>query len=249
MDLTTDALIIRANNNIGEADRFVTALTRDFGTIHASVRGAQRIKSRKITATSVLTYSRLSLIRGRKQYIITEAEPLQVFFNLLQDLERLSLAQYFCELAGALFPEEEPAPPDALRLLLNALHLLDEGKKHPFQIKAVTELRLLSMAGYMPDLSVCSGCQAEIGDSAYLLLQQGGIVCEACAHNRTGAVPVSGGVLTAMRHIVYGDFAKLFAFSLPDEGYTALARVSEQYLLCRLQRGFKTLDFYHSVEL
>ena len=29
MRLTTDALIIRENNNIGEADRFVTALTRE----------------------------------------------------------------------------------------------------------------------------------------------------------------------------------------------------------------------------
>lgn len=248
MNLTTDALIIRENNNIGEADRFITALTRDFGIVHASVRGAQRIKSRKITATSLLTYSRLTLYKGRKQYIITEAEPLQVFFNLLQDIERLSLAQYFCELAGAVFPEEEPAP-DALRLLLNALHLLDEGKKHPFQIKAVTELRLLSMAGYMPDLSVCTGCGAEIPRQAYLLVREGGIVCETCAANRVGAMPVSDGVLAAVRHIVYGDFAKLFAFALPDDGYAALAKASEQYLLCQLQRGFKTLDFYHSVQI
>ena len=248
MNLTTDALIIRTNNNIGEADRFVTALTRDFGTIHASVRGAQRIKSRKMTATSLLTYARLSLYKGRKQYIIDEAEPLQVFFNLLQDIERLSLAQYFCELAGAIFPEEEPAP-DALRLLLNALHLLDEGKKHPFQIKAVVELRMLSMAGYMPDLSACTGCQCELHDAAWLLVREGGIVCERCAHNRTGAIPVSGGVLAAMRHIVYGDFSKLFAFALSDDGYAALAKASEQYLLCQLQRGFKTLDFYHSVQL
>ena len=35
MRQTTDALIIRENNNIGEADRFVTALTRDFGVVRA----------------------------------------------------------------------------------------------------------------------------------------------------------------------------------------------------------------------
>lgn len=33
MRLTTDALIIRENNNIGEADRFVTALTRELGLV------------------------------------------------------------------------------------------------------------------------------------------------------------------------------------------------------------------------
>ena len=35
MRLTTDALIIRENNNIGEADRFVTALTRELGLVRA----------------------------------------------------------------------------------------------------------------------------------------------------------------------------------------------------------------------
>ena len=47
MRVTTDALIIRENNNIGEADRFVTALTRDRGVIRASARGARQVKSRR----------------------------------------------------------------------------------------------------------------------------------------------------------------------------------------------------------
>ena len=33
MPQTTDALIIREYNNIGEADRFVAALTRDLGPV------------------------------------------------------------------------------------------------------------------------------------------------------------------------------------------------------------------------
>ena len=50
MKLTTDALIVRENNNIGESDRFVTALTRDCGLIRASVRGARNLKSRNSSA-------------------------------------------------------------------------------------------------------------------------------------------------------------------------------------------------------
>lgn len=57
MPLTTQALIIRENNNIGEADRFVTALTRDLGVVRASARGAQRMKSRNASATQLLSYS------------------------------------------------------------------------------------------------------------------------------------------------------------------------------------------------
>ena len=80
MRQTTDALIIRENNNIGEADRFVTALTRDFGVVRASARGARNIKSRNASATQLLSYSRLTLYRGREKYIIDDVEPIRIFF-------------------------------------------------------------------------------------------------------------------------------------------------------------------------
>ena len=79
MPQTTDALIIREYNNIGEADRFVAALTRDLGLIRASARGARNIKSRNAAATQLLAYSRLSLVKGRDKYIIDSAAPLNVF--------------------------------------------------------------------------------------------------------------------------------------------------------------------------
>ena len=61
MKLTTDALIIRENNAVGESDRFVTALTRSNGVVQASVRGARNIKNRNSAATQLLCNSRLTL--------------------------------------------------------------------------------------------------------------------------------------------------------------------------------------------
>lgn len=81
MRLITDALIIRENNNIGESDRFVTALTKELGAVHASARGAQTLKGRGSAATRLLSYSRLTLREGRSRdkYIIEDARPLRVF--------------------------------------------------------------------------------------------------------------------------------------------------------------------------
>ena len=88
MPLTTQALIIRENNNIGEADRFVTALTRDLGVVRASARGAQRMKSRNASATQLLSYSRLSLIKGREKYIIDVRSAAAGFFRTAQRISR-----------------------------------------------------------------------------------------------------------------------------------------------------------------
>ena len=243
MNLTTDALIIRENNNIGESDRFVTALTRDCGVIRASVRGARNIKSKNSTATGLLCYSRLSLYKGREKYIVDDAEPITVFFKVREQLDTLALAQYFCELAGVLAPPEEPAE-EALRLLLNSLHYLSEGTRPLPIIKAVTELRLLCQAGYAPALDACAGCGADMG--AWFSPTQGILLCESCRGN-IPAFPLSPTVLAAMRHVVYAPFERCFAFSLPEAEAAALCDVSERFLLSQVGRGFNTLDFYHSI--
>ena len=241
MKLTTDALIIRENNAVGESDRFVTALTRDHGVIRASVRGARQIKNRNGSATQLLCYSRLSLYKGRDKYIVDDAEPLQVFFEVRGQLEKLSLAQYFCELAGVLAPAEEEAE-EELRLLLNALHYLAAGTRPLPLIKAVTELRLLCRAGYMPAIGPCAECGAEGVKFSPL---RGVTYCAEHGEGRD-TIHLTPGVLAALRHVVYAPFEKCFAFSLPEADTALLGEVAERFLLAQLNRGFNTLDFYHS---
>ena len=244
MKLTTEALIIRVNNNIGEADRFVTALTRDCGVIHASVRGARQLRSRNGAATQLLCHCRLSLFKGRDKYIIDDAEPLQVFFEVREQLDRLALAQYFCELANTLAPREEPAE-DTFRLLLGALRYLAAGTRSPRLIKAATELRLLCQTGYAPALTACTGCGNE--QPSWFSVTQGILLCNNCK-GTVPAVPLSAGVLAALRHCCYGPLEKCFSFSLSDEGLSALSEIAERFLLAQTDRGFNTLDFYHGVQ-
>ena len=247
MPLITDALILRENNQIGEADRFVTALTRERGLLRASAKGARKLKSRNAAATQLLSYSRLTLIEGRDKYIITEAEPLHVFFDLRSDIEKLSLAQYFCEIAGVLVPREEPAE-EPLRLLLNALHFLGAGTRPAPLVKAVTELRLLMRAGYSPDRSSCRRCGGPAEEGAFLLPVRGTLRCCRCG-GEPGAVPVSPAVLAALRHILRAPLEKCFQFSLPEAELRGLAETTETFLLAQLNRGFRTLEFYHTLAL
>lgn len=246
--MTTDALIIRENNNIGEADRFVTALTRELGVIRASARGARNLKSRNSSATQLLSYSRLTLHRGRDKYIIEDAKPIAVFFELRSDIEKLALSQYFCELAGVLVPKEEFAE-DFLRLELNALHFLADNSRDSRLVKAVLELRMLGLAGFMPDLMACSICGAFESPKMWFLPREGSIVCNNCSPHQPleGGCSLSPNVLAAMRHVVYSEFEKCFSFTMSDEGISLFSKYAEIFTLSQLGRGFKTLDFYHSL--
>ncbi len=244
MRLNTDGLIIREYHT-GEADRLVTVLTRDMGIIKAFVRGARGVKSKSLSSTQLLAYSKLSFFMGRDTYTIDEAEPIEVFFGLRKDIVRLSLAQYFCELDNELAPQEENAE-EYLRLTLNALYLLSKGKIPAEQLRATFQLRLVCLAGYTPDLLACGGCGEFASDEMFFDLNSASIFCPHC-ERPPHCERLSLGVLTAMRHICYAEQEKLFSFSLSEESVRTLAAVTEKYLLLQTQRRYKTLEFYKTL--
>ena len=241
--LLTEGLVIREYNGVGEADRFITVLTKEKGVVRAVARGARRIKSRSGGATALLMYSRLRLIEGRDAYIVEDAQPIETFFGLREDIGRTALAQYFCELAAALCPADESAE-DALRVLLYTLHHLANDSRPQKLLKAVVEWRLLSEAGYMPDLSACAACGKD-ADGMYLSLIDGQLFCPEHAPHNT--MPLSAGAVAAVRHAVSCPAEKCCAFSLPEPSLSYFADAAEAFLKAQLNRGFKTLDFYHTL--
>ena len=248
MQFNTEGLVLN-EMTVGETDRLVTVLTKKEGVLRAFAKQANRTSSGKLAATRLFCYSRLSVYKGRDKYIIDDAKPIEVFFELRKNLEGLTLAQYFCELSISMAPREAPAG-DFLRLLLNTLHFLCKGTRPLLLLKSVVELRLLSLTGYMPNLVGCEECGCYEAEEMLFYPRHGMLLCGDCARGVQkdgGGIPLSQGVLTAMRHIVYVDFEKLFSFSLPEDGLKQLAKASERYLLATLGRGFQTLDFFHQM--
>lgn len=244
MLIETKGIVIK-DNNVGEQDRLITLLTEKLGVIRAFARGARSIKNKSVSATEPFSYSRMSIYCSADKFIIRDIEPLEVFFGLREDLDRLALAQYFAELSMELAPREENAK-DYLRLILNCLHFLCNGEKPLRQIKSIFELRILSMAGYMPMLEACASCGKAESKEMYFDTQTGELFCSACSHS-VNALSMS--VVSAMRYIIYSDFNKLFSFVLSDIALRDLNTVSEQYLLAQTERNFKTLDFYKSIHM
>ncbi len=244
MHIKTDGLVIK-EQNIGEADRLVTILTRDYGLLRAFVRGAKKIKSKSLSSTQLLSYSHFTLYRTKDSYVVDTAEAIEVFFDLRNNIENLSLALYLAEASAELSPQEDNAQ-EFLRLLLNSLYMLCKGKKNPLLIKATLELRSLSISGYMPDLLACSQCGEFESDMMYFNLENGTILCSECGTDISG-IKLSKGVVSAMRYIIYSEFEKVFDFNLSEDGAKSLSFVTEKYLMQQTQRPYKTLDFYYSV--
>ncbi len=248
MKAKTDGLILK-QQNIGEQDKLVTVLTSDLGVLRAFVKGAKNIKSSKSSATDILCYSDISLYEGKNKYIIDDAQAKEIFWGLRNDMEKVSLAQYFCELAAFVCPEGQSAKAQ-LSLILNALYLLTKGEKDTSLIKACVELRLLSLSGYMPDLVMCRECGAYEASTMYFALNSGKIICESCfaTSPKSTSIPIDATILRALRHIVFSEDKKIFAFNLPKKSMEQLNYLTESYTCRALEKDFKTLHFYKTIK-
>ncbi len=236
---STDGLVIR-DGNIGDNDRLITIMTRDLGVIRAFVVGAKSIKSKRSSATSLLAYSNFNIDKKGDTYKIVEATANKVFFGAGSDIVILSIAQYFCELCYNLGPQDSNCE-EFLRLILNSLHFLTEKGRNPELIKAITELRIAAISGYMPNLIACDSCGKFEDEVMYFKLDDGTLYCKDCCGDN--CISVTFDMLKAMRHIVYSKFDSLYSFELSEGTAKQLSLLTEKYISYQSEHHFYTLDF------
>lgn len=243
MTFSTDAIVLKITKT-GESDRLLTLLTRDRGILKAFAKAAERPKNKFHMSTNLFCYGRFTFFESVKSVKVEECDLNETFFGLQQDIAKLSLAQYFNELMIETAPVETDAN-EYLRLLLNSLYFLANDKKDIQLLKALFEMRLSSLSGYMPSLIACAECGEFESDPMFFNESTGELYCSACKGIGTKSYPLE--VISAMRHSVFSEFDKLFTLNLSKENIPRFEYCSEKYLMSVLRRKFRTLDFYKAM--
>ena len=249
MHLTTKALVLR-EVNYKESDKILTVLTAAEGKLTVSARGCRRRNSPIAAASQLLVWSEMTLYEYQGRWAIREAVTERQFTGVRADLEKLALASCFAEVTETLAEEGQPEP-GLLSLILNCLHALEKLDLSPRQIKAAFEWKAMALAGYEPMCDSCAVCGRPDPEDPRIHLGEGVVHCASC---RDGvgdgvAMPLTPAALAALRHIVLGDPKRLFSFQLDEKSLSQLGDAAEAYLMTRLERGFRTLDFYKSLTL
>ena len=241
MQIATDGIVIRETKT-GESDRILTVLTRSEGLISASAKHSLRLKNKLASATGLLVHSDFVLFKGKTMYVIDEAESKQMFFELRDGIDTLSLGLYMAELTGAIAQEGAQAG-EYLDFLCEGLQLLCTRTLPAKQIKAVYELRLMSMAGYMPDFVACAHCGRYEGGAFYFDLQEGNILCADCALKQEVEPNMLPAALSAIRFILFSPADKIYKFSLGKQSLDHLSALCGLFTQYHLDKPLKSYDF------
>lgn len=245
MYLKIQGLVLR-RTEYNDHDVLLTILSRQHGKLTAKARGLRRKNSPLTAQCQLLSFSEFTLFEYRGMYTINEAVTIELFHELRRDLVKLSLGTYFAQAAEVVSQEDLPNP-ELQSLVLNCLYALSKLNEAEEKVKAAFELRLSCIAGFQPDLGGCAACGNAWPDR--FDIKEGRLECTACRSPESDGIrmPVSPGVLQAMRYLTECDSRRLFAFRLPPESMEELGNVTEAYLTTQLERGFSTLDFYKSL--
>ena len=245
--IVTKGVVLRETET-KEADKILTVLTADQGKISVIARGARRKGCKYAACAQSLAYSEWTLYKKGDWYYANEGQTLALWNGLRTDLEAMSLAFYLAELTEAVTTEEADAS-ELLRHLLNGLYALSALHKPPALVKAAFELKLLSLAGYEPLADGCAYCGCPDPEQPLLDVVQGVLRCRKCGTAESGlSMPLCGASLAALRHVIYGDPKRLYSFTLPQDALRRLGNVAEAFAAAQLERGFRTLDFYKSLQ-
>jgi DNA repair protein RecO (recombination protein O) len=205
----TDGVIIRRRNS-GEADSILTVFSESEGKFDAVARGVRKARSHMRGHLEPLTFTRMLIARGRHLDVFTQAETLNPYRAIREDLDRTAVALYCAELVDHLAAERVKQP-EVFHLLLETLDALEAGAES--HVARLFEVQLLAEAGYQIQLDACASCGERLTPEPTLLSPPaGGLVCIDCrAAAATGRLVSLRGlkVLRYARGATVAEFAAL----------------------------------------
>lgn len=155
--------IILKSMPLGEADKLLTILTKEFGLIRAVAPGSRKHKSKLGGRSSLFVVNELLLAKGRTLDKITQAETLESYPGLSKNLGKLAASQYLAELALCYGLSEQPQ--EELYELINEhlrrlgqLPTISDRESEASSILAHLSqgiFHLLALAGIAPQVRLC----------------------------------------------------------------------------------------------
>lgn len=249
------------DREIGENDKLLTVLCEKYGKIFVIAKGVKSMKNRNMCCSHIFSYARFVIRKKGNYYYLVDSDLIENFFSVRNDILKLSLASYFCDVINHI-AQEGVNEDQLLRLALNSIFALSTDKYELEHIRAAFQLRVVAEIGMSPDVFSCSNCGKTEDVFGHLDLIDGVVVCNDCVGKISYSLEenpfaerglqkpiatVNPSIIEAVKYITGSDIKKFLSFSLDLSDYNLLYDLSERFLINQLERSFYSLDFYKSL--
>jgi DNA repair protein RecO (recombination protein O) len=229
--------IVLRTYKLGEADRIVSVLTPHHGKVRAVAKGVRKTKSRFGSRLEPPTHLQLQLYEGRSElHIIDQAETLDHFRAIREDLDRLTHAVAMLEVADQLGLDGEPNP-GLFQMLLGALRAL-AGHSGPLVVPGFF-LKVLALEGFRAVTDRCIECdRADVALVAFDI-DGGGTRCD---DHRVGTA-ISPAALALVDDILGGRLGQALN-EPPSAAVTEVELLARRSMEHHLERRLRSITIF-----
>jgi DNA repair protein RecO (recombination protein O) len=203
MTVYRDSGVVLRTYRLGEADRIVVLMTAQHGKVRAVAKGVRKPKSRFGGRLEPLSHVAMLLYEGRQLDIVSQADSLDHFRAVREDLDRLTRAMALLEVVDQVAQERE-ANTRLYQMLVGALRTL-AAQPAPLLVPAFY-WKVLAAEGMRPELDACVSCGSP-GPLVAFDVGEGGVLCRTCRRGRA----ISDDAVALLRRLLGGDLVGVLA--------------------------------------
>ncbi len=184
-NFVTDAINLKAYN-LSEADKIIVMYSKDKGLIRGVAKGVKKPKSKLGARMDLLVANKLMLYKGKNMDTICQAEALNTFHKIRQNMDKIFYSMYISEVVNNFGVEEDPCSKEVYELLYKALEKISEAGDKVSMLIAVLkfQLKMMQISGFGVELETCLCCGEHVKDlKMYFSDKMGGIICARCNEN------------------------------------------------------------------
>ena len=160
------------------------------------------------------------IYKGVSSYNINSADPIEIFYNVRLDFDKLKVVSEVAKIASDVTDENQSSY-KILQLVLNTIYMISESDYDLDFILSVYKLRLLSIIGFRPIVEHRCNCGNK-EDIKYFRFKDNGLKCDACGRQDKSAIEVSEATVKAIKFIIWADPKKIFSFNMSEENKAQL---------------------------
>lgn len=245
--LKTEAIVL-SEIRYKDTSKILNIYTKKYGRISVMAQGAYKPKSVLIASTQSFSHSELYLQKNGEYYYINQADLLDSYYDIRENMNRMFYGYYLLELINKSTPLEEEN--EKLFLLLQkGLKILSSLNKDYLRFILSYELKFISFLGYRPNMSNCVICGSDENYNIRFSIIEGGVICNNCFEKDRRSIYLDNEMYKAFNSLLFTPLDKLEDLNISIDIVKDLHKIIVDYILYNIDRSeFKSLDLLHSID-
>lgn len=242
MYIVTEAIVLK-RVKVSDYDKILTLFTKKAGKMSVSVKGSQNPKSKMASGAHPFVYGEFSINKGGRMSSVTSIDVRESFYKLREDLDKLTIASYFLELANIVIVENV-VNNRLFNILLTFLGAMEKASsvEEYHLLKVVFELKLLHTIGLRPEMHSCVNCGNTNIDNPKFSVDDGGVICEDCFNLYPDAYKIGHIIPKLIPFLLDHSLEQIIETDIDNILIKKIEFIINQFLLYHLERkGFKSL--------